>query len=315
MFRGNNTSTFGSNKTKNAMDLRTFILSDGNSINSHGFRISLEGMNLERFRKNPVMLFNHNTDQPIGRWVNLRLEDGRLLAEADIDEDDELGKRIARKIARGYLRGCSVGIHIRSIESGSGGTIATETELLEASIVAVPSDTNAIALYDEADQPTTLEAVKLKFNPKQKKQMNEQVELTDATMVALGLEADCTAEAIEQAVACKDRRIAELTAALEAHQRADLERMVDQAIAERKIGADERDTYLSLAEKDSHGVSLILSKMRGVEPVKAQLNTKAIASKYEGRTWDELDRAGLLASLRAEAPDMYQTLYNEKFTK
>ena len=297
------------------MALKTFILSDGSTTNSHGFRIDLAGMSLERFRKNPVMLFNHDPAYPIGRWLNLRVENGQLLAEADIDEDDELGSRIARKVQKGYLKGCSVGIYVKNMASSNDSTVASETELMEASIVAVPSDSNAVTLYDEASRPISLEAVRLKFNPITTNQMTEHAELTEATIVALGLETGYTAQAIELAVAGKDKRIAELTATIEGLRRAEFERMVDCAIAERKIGADERDTYLSLAQKDGEGVKKILAKMKGVEPVKQHLNAQSASSKYEGKTWDELDRAGLLASLKAEDPDRYNTLFAEKFRK
>jgi ATP-dependent Clp endopeptidase proteolytic subunit ClpP len=89
--------------------------------------------------------------------------------------------------------------------------------------------------------------------------------------------------------------------------------LVESAIAERKITAEERDTYVSLAEKDFASVEKILNKMVGVAPIKGSLNTKGTASKYEGKSWDELDKSGRLASLRAEAPELYAQLYEEKF--
>ena len=71
--------------------------------------------------------------------------------------------------------------------------------------------------------------------------------------------------------------------------------------------------YVSLATKDFEGVSKILSKMKGVAPVSTELNVQGSASKYEGKSWDELDHAGLLASLKAEAPEKYEEMYKQKF--
>jgi hypothetical protein len=89
--------------------------------------------------------------------------------------------------------------------------------------------------------------------------------------------------------------------------------LVDTAIEARKISADEKDTYVALAEKDFEAVEKILNRMQGVATVKAQLNTKGAAAKYEGKTWDELDRTERLAGLKAEAPELYNKLYKEKF--
>ncbi|HOU67603.1 MAG TPA: HK97 family phage prohead protease [Paludibacteraceae bacterium] len=292
--------------------MATFILSDGHSCNSHGFSIDIEGMNTERFKKNPVMLYNHDPEKVIGCWKNLRIEEGRLMADTDIDTEDAIGKEIARKVDKGYLKGCSVGIYIKNMVESDKGMVATETELLEASIVAVPSDANAVNLYDEEINPTTIEDMKLKYKLNGGKKM-EKTELTAATITALGIEGSVTAQAIELAVAGKNSRIAELEAEVAKAKKQQVTELIDRAIAEKKIGADEKETYLSLADKDFEGVSKILAKMKSVSPVAAQLNAQAAASKYEGKTWDELDRAGMLASLKAEAPEKYAELYKQKF--
>jgi hypothetical protein len=70
---------------------------------------------------------------------------------------------------------------------------------------------------------------------------------------------------------------------------------------------------MTLAAKDCAGVEKILAKMPGVQPVTGQLSTAGVADKYLGRTWDELDRAGLLSALRAEDPERYRLMYAEKF--
>jgi hypothetical protein len=108
-------------------------------------------------------------------------------------------------------------------------------------------------------------------------------------------------------------KTAVLAAQLQAMEKGRAESLVDTAIAGKKIGADERDTYLALAEKDFCAVEKILNKMQGVSPIVAQLNTQSAQGKYEGKSWDELDRAGLLASLRAESPEVYKRMYAERF--
>lgn len=58
---------------------KTFVLHD-ESVNTYGFRMLTSGVNLDEFRKNPVMLLNHNDySLPIGRWENIRIEGAKSL--------------------------------------------------------------------------------------------------------------------------------------------------------------------------------------------------------------------------------------------
>ena len=86
--------------------MKTFVLHD-ESVNSYGFRMLTAGAVLEEFKKNPVMLYNHDDrEMPIGRWDNIRIEDNRILADAHFDELDPRGKEIARKVEAGYINAC-----------------------------------------------------------------------------------------------------------------------------------------------------------------------------------------------------------------
>lgn len=295
------------------MSTTTFVLSDGTSCNSHGFRILLQGMDLSRFERNPIMLYNHKMDQPIGCWKNLRIENNRLLADADFDREDTIGREVARKVEQGYLRGVSVGIYIRNMITDEKGTTATETELLEASIVSVPSDAAAVRLYDENNMPTTFDKVRLSFNLNQQHNMKEKHFLTEATLIMLAISGEPSAEAVELAVKAKNDRIAELEQTIAREQKQRVENLVNSAVSEKKITSAERDAYIALAEKDYDNVAKILASMPSATRVVEELNLQGTASKYNGKTWDELDRAGLLASLKAEAPELYERLYKQKF--
>ena len=110
--------------------MTTFILSDTSKTNSYGFRIAMEGMDTSRFRENPVMLYRHNDDDVIGRWHNLRVDDGRLLADAEFDQDDELAAKVAGKVERGFIKGCSMGIWIKDMQETADGWIVTKSFLL-----------------------------------------------------------------------------------------------------------------------------------------------------------------------------------------
>jgi HK97 family phage prohead protease len=289
------------------MDNKTFILSDGSKVNAHGFRVDLSGLDIERFKSNPVMLFCHRQEEIIGRWENIRIEEDKLLAEANFDMEDGRGKEISRKVEKGYLKGCSMGIRIERLSDTDSGIVATRSEALEASIVAVPSDAGAVVLYDGNNNVVNLEAVLKNFKNNLNAKMMENNFAGAENFSPLP-------------EAAKDRRIANLEAELKTAKESlrNLERirittLVDNAISDKKIGEDERETYVRLAEKDYDGVKKILERMHGVSPISRQLNVQGVAAKYDGKSWDELDKAGLLSALRSEAPEMYNRLYKEKF--
>lgn len=86
----------------------------------------------------------HGSTPPIGRLENVRLEDGKLKADAVFDAEDEFAMQIFGKIERGFLESVSVGVSIlkgtmREFKSKPNEYTATRWELNEVSIVNVPA--------------------------------------------------------------------------------------------------------------------------------------------------------------------------------
>lgn len=57
------------------LDKVKVVLIDSHNVNSYGFKINLEGLDLKRFKKNPVMLLQHDPDNLIGCWEDLAITD------------------------------------------------------------------------------------------------------------------------------------------------------------------------------------------------------------------------------------------------
>jgi len=130
----------------------TFVLSD-ESVDRMGDVVVQSGMSLTQFKRNPIALFSHQSRQPIGTWENIRREGVKLLADLKLAKAgtsrmiDEVRSLIEQRI----LRACSIGFApVKSEpidpEQPYAGQRYTKTELLEASIVAVPANANALAL-------------------------------------------------------------------------------------------------------------------------------------------------------------------------
>jgi HK97 family phage major capsid protein/HK97 family phage prohead protease len=125
-----------------------FVISDG-SLDRHGTRLNPNGWELANFKRNPIALFGHSGGFPIGRWENVRVEGSRLIgklvmaAEGTSARIDELRKLVEQ----GILRAVSVGFSV--LEYGVPGKSQFDyerQELHEVSLVAVGSNTNALAM-------------------------------------------------------------------------------------------------------------------------------------------------------------------------
>lgn len=93
------------------MNKHTFIVNTEN-VNEYGYRILTDGIDITQYEKNPVVLYGHKRalDDPervVGR-AKLRKENNILFADVEFDVEAELGKKVAGKVERGYIRMCSL---------------------------------------------------------------------------------------------------------------------------------------------------------------------------------------------------------------
>jgi len=288
---------------------KTFVLSDGQKINSKGYKISVTGGNFDRFTQNPVMLYMHTDEDVIGKWENLRIENNKLLADAVFDSSEK-AKEIERKVNSGFLKGCSIGIIIKEVQFETECAIVTSWELLEASIVAIPSDPGAVVLYNEKR-----EVLNFNFNNNQKEtQMAEVVfKLSQKTVESLKLDAEYTPKDVELAVAEKDKEIETLKANLKANQKQAQTDYLNAAVKAGKISETERLSFEKMAEKG------VFEDVKAMIDAKAESPTATLSdmvqktSQTAGReTWDYLkwmkeDPKGL-AKLKAENPKEFERL-------
>lgn len=290
----------------------TFVLCDGSVNNSYGFRTNVDGINLDRFKTNPVMLYGHdswNLDSVIGRWENIRVEGGKLMADAVFDVDTEKGKDVAGRVERGFLRGCSMGLRITKFVEYEDEDVAEMSELVEASICAIPSDSNAVRLYDDNNKVITLEEMKLSFNnpnnnQEPMKKEPEQSENTDSRIVTL-----------EAQVQQRDTEIAQLKATISEMKKESVESFLSAAVKDGKITEGEKEGFAKLASTDFETVKSII----GSKPMNASASLKSmelkhsVAANEDGREnwtyleWMKKDPTGL-KSIKENDPERFAQL-------
>lgn len=317
---------------KNNNKLHTFILHD-ESLNTHGFRMLTSGADLTEFRKNPVMLLNYDDwVLPIGRWVNIRIEEGKILADADFDLEDRRGSEVARKVAGGYIRACSIGAWATESSNAPevllrGQTLPTVTkwQVREASICTIGANHNALALYDayggkiNMESKTDIETViQLIDNP------NKRIEtpMNKEMIKILTLSDTATEEEVVQAVKKLREEKQELQDMLrkieaqehEARLRKATE-LVDTAIRTGQLHASARESVLKLFGLDFEGTKATLEALPKTKSIARELQMTSGEHTLANMSWDELDRAGKLQELRDSDPLLYQEKFKEQFGK
>ncbi|MCS2957647.1 HK97 family phage prohead protease [Bacteroides salyersiae] len=112
------------------------------------------------------MLYMHFRDEgtpewcdykAIGYWDDIKIEGDQLSAIPVFDKVDDLSKTIAAKYEAGTLRAASIGIRILATSAekeyllpGQTRETVTKAEIMEASIVDIPANANAVRLYDRS---------------------------------------------------------------------------------------------------------------------------------------------------------------------
>src|SRR5690554_903345 len=109
--------------------------------------IKPEGIRYDDFLRYGSVLFNHDPNRVIGRAVDVRQENGSLVAEFVFDEEDEFALEVKRKVDRGFLRGTSVGIRVLEWDRDSDGVmVIKESDLVEFSVVSTPANPDALIM-------------------------------------------------------------------------------------------------------------------------------------------------------------------------
>ena len=214
---------------------------------------------LQNYLNNPVILFNHDYNQPIGRAVALETNDNGLQLKAKIAKS---AGHVGELIKEGVLGAFSVGFRVKDAEymTETDGYKIKDAELLEVSVVSVPANQAAtFSLAKSFNSESEYEEFKKSFNPQdsltesnklQETETNQdsvnesmpkdssRVEAQEKTMsdididaiVAAAVEKTATAMAMKEA----ERKTEERTK-LEAEQKAAEEAQVQKSEEEARI--------------------------------------------------------------------------------
>lgn len=256
-------------------------------MNSYGSRVLTAGIDLSQYERNPVLLWMHRrafdgNTMPIGKVENLRVEDGKLIGTPVFDQNDDFAKQIESKWENGFLRMASAGLE--PIETTPDPTLVlpgqtretvSRSKLVEVSIVDIGGNDEALQLYGEEGKLLKLAAgercpvlpllqEKKETDPGEGEEINNtKINLTKMTkeqLALLGLAETATEEQATAALTLMKGR-ADSAATIEL---AAVTQAVDQAVAERRILAEQRDHYIKLGK--AAGVQMLRDTLSTMHP-------------------------------------------------
>jgi HK97 family phage prohead protease len=307
------------------------------SKNSSGVRVLTSGIDLSLFERNPIMLFNHmrafnaSSPLPIGIWKDLRVEDTEMYATPEFDVEDDYAAKIASKYERGHLRAASIGIYIDDMEAtelpnGDLDVVITKSRLREISIVDVPANQDAVVFYDQDDNPLDEKAVLALADTGKPNTKIKSMPSYSQVPTMLGLSADADEQSVQakitelKAAAAEkselETKVQTLEAAAAEREQREIEDMVNQAVTDKKIAADQKPTYLKLAQADLDSTRAVLEGMQPQVKLADIPKKKAGGGSADtGMSFLEMQKQApkQLAQLKADDFDAFNELYKAEF--
>ena len=119
----------------------------------NGDELNLRGVSFKSYRKNPVVLWAHDSYRgiPIAKTVKIGHDDqGRIVADFEFNSDDEFAARVENAWNGGFIRAASIRFMPTKVvemmdEQGRVDRLRIEkSDLLEWSLVPVPADPDAV---------------------------------------------------------------------------------------------------------------------------------------------------------------------------
>lgn len=306
------------------------------AVNSYGTRVLTAGIDLEQFKRNPVLLWMHRRawngqDMPIGIVENLRVESGKLIGTPVFDQADERARQIESKWEQGHLRMASAALEPLETSAdpalvlpGQWRETVIRSKLIEVSIVDIGANDEALQLCGAEGKVLRLAAgedaphlplLKQTNNPNINPNNNLTSQMNNEQLTLLGLAAGATDEQATAAL----RLLKAKADSVESLQLAAMTQCVDQAIADRKILADQRDLFIKLGK--AAGLEILAETLKTM-PVQRKptdvLNLSRQSAPGAGQATASYEKLGQVPAderlaLRKNDPAEYMRLYKAEY--
>jgi len=259
---------------------------------------------LDNFGTNPIILFNHDYNRPIGRATSLETDEKGLKITANLSKS---AGDVTNLVKEGILRAFSVGFRVKDadyMESGDGYLIK-DAELFEVSVVSVPA--NQAATFSVAKSFDTQE--EYSEWKKQFVKTTEVITPQDNTDITSVFKEKIMSENKDFNLEEFAKNVAKETAATIAMQQADAKAKAmaeEQAVAEKAV-EEKAISDAKLEEKKAEVSAIIEAGTSGAEALVSDLE-KRIDTQYS-------NVEEVVESLRAELQEKSEEIQQIRESK
>lgn len=162
----------------------------------YGDIVEIEGIELDNFRRNPVVLFMHDHDEPIAKCPEIGVKDGRLEAVVQFPDEGVSKKsdEVYGLIKAGVLNAVSIGfmpLEWSNLDDKQpwAGRRFIKSDMMEFSIVSVPANAEALVVERGAlgaEQQIALARANLAAAEQQNAGRSEKGPALDIVVTAIG---------------------------------------------------------------------------------------------------------------------------------
>lgn len=309
------------------------------SLNAYGTRVLTEGMDIEQFERNPVLLWMHRRGEVIGMVTDIKREGDEITGVLQFDEASELSQKCKKQWDFGSLRMVSVGIDILAWDEDpklyvEGQKLATisRSKLTEVSLVDIGANDDALVLTYEGQtlnfakdgyQPLPLAKPTDPATPINLQQPNSSTPNSSKTMdqkvlaLSLGLPETATEQEITAKLATLQAAAAETEKLREEQEKmklAQLEAEVDKAIAEKRIEDKMRAHFVETGK--TIGLEALKTTLSAISPrMKLSKTLNSTGQEVVPATFTKLSEvpADQIMALRENDPELYRKLYKAEY--
>ena len=271
---------------------------------------------LKNFEKNPIILFNHDYDRPIGRATGLKVTENGLELEAKISKSAPAN--VCELVKEGILGAFSVGFRVKDADyiTETDGLKIKDAELFEVSVVSVPCNQAAtFSLAKSFDSMDEYEEFKKTFI--------NSVELAEPSL-AKDEKSLLASDAPDGAIAQKETKMSEGTNTPEVDLEAFAKKVAEETAAKIAMKqAEQKAAELkAVQEAEEKATAEAEAKALQAEEVKTAIKTgvesgaeRLLADMQEKLTAKEADMGEILAQYKKDLEEKSEEISKMRESK
>ena len=297
-------------------------------VNCYGFRVLTAGIDVEQYKRNPVLLYMHERGNVVGYVKDPKVENDEITGELMFDCASEQSERCQKQFEFGSLRMVSAGLEI--IETSEDPTMLvpgqtrptiTKSRLFEVSVADVGANDDAIVLEKDGkrimlSKDGTCGLPLITHNNNQSNKDMEQKVIA----LQLGLPETATENEINAKLAqlkALQQENETLKAEKQTLAEARIAQFVDTAIAEKRLDAQHKEQFVKLGGQiGAEELEKTLQAMKPQVKLSAILGHQGSApGSASEKTYTKLSEvpAEELVKLRADNVEEYKRLYEAEY--